>query len=496
MKRRNFLEAVQWSGLSLVLGTSFRSDLSSVWQKEGYHKIILQKSDHRSIELPAENRIPFGWPAIGINPGDSIIFKPEKRLETQSYLWLRVSIAQEIRDVKKFHVSLVEDQTELGFIDIRYSSVLVPYQLQIDPKFIDSINKHGLRLTLEASEPLWIFDTKARGINNRSFLPHLLTASSQHGSIENFLNCFTSTDSIQSFGWREGTVLDGLWQLYSRKGNQQALQAINKHFDLYFDRKQNLIYETSHSIPNDNQINGIESTIPFATLVRLYPDHPILKTVVAAWEDYTKDNGMITDGRMRSAEGCYTVAYPMALIGKAWQREDLKMKALEQLIHRFVLIHDQSIYLRYTEGDRTYRNWARGAAWFLIGFARTMTELKDELGEDIITKFREGIDIALSMQRKDGLWSCFMHEDVLPDTSGSSGIAAAILTGINEGFLPESYRKPAIKCWEALPAYLTPDGFLQGVAQDNRGGIALQQSDYRVIAQMGMGLMAQLYAAI
>lgn len=44
--------------------------------------------------------------------------------------------------------------------------------------------------------------------------------------------------------------------------------------------------------------------------------------------------------------------------------------------------------------------------------------------------------------------------------------------------------------------YLTPDGMLTGVAQSNRGGISLQQSDYRVISQMGMGLMAQLAAAL
>ena len=60
---------------------------------------------------------------------------------------------------------------------------------------------------------------------------------------------------------------------------------------------------------------------------------------------------------------------------------------------------------------------------------------------------------------------------------------------------PEEYLKAAQKTFQGLKNHLTPDGFLTGVAQSNRGGQSLQQSDYRVISQMGMGLMAQLAAA-
>ncbi len=134
----------------------------------------------------------------------------------------------------------------------------------------------------------------------------------------------------------------------------------------------------------------------------------------------------------------------------------------------------------------------------MLGFVRTISELKDVIQDQtMIEKFREGIAIALTMQREDGLWNCFMHEkNSFPDTSGSAGIAAAILVGIQNGYLPESYKEPVIRCWNSLQNYLTPDGFLKGVAQDNRGGVELQQGEYRVIAQMGMGFMAQLYGGI
>ena len=52
------------------------------------------------------------------------------------------------------------------------------------------------------------------------------------------------------------------------------------------------------------------------------------------------------------------------------------------------------------------------------------------------------------------------------------------------------------KTLDTLWTCLTPDGLLTGVAQSNRGGEKLQRGSYRVLSQMGMGLMAQLDAAV
>jgi hypothetical protein len=62
--------------------------------------------------------------------------------------------------------------------------------------------------------------------------------------------------------------------------------------------------------------------------------------------------------------------------------------------------------------------------------------------------------------------------------------------------LPASMRPAARRTLKALEGQLTPDGFLGGVAQSNRGGEALQRGGYRVISQMAMGLMGQLIAAV
>lgn len=491
MQRKQFLQYVATGSAGIFISPSFACSSFSEKKSEKVQRFQLKIVQYNSLEMPKGKRVPFAWPATGILPGESVFVEPMKNLP-QANLWIRVSIAQEIWDEKLLHVSIPEKDEYLGAIDIRFSSVLVPYELEISSEKVDNINKYGLELKLESKSPLWIFSTRDANTDNSSFLPQIVASSVCKGNIDNFLHSFISVNSIQSLGWREGCVLDGLWQIYSQRGDKKALGVIKQHFSFFFDESKKLIYETSRSVPHDNQINGIESTLPYATLARIDASHPILKTVVDAWEEYTKPNGMIIDGKMISAEGCYTVAYPLAVIGKEWQRDDLKRKALTQLKHRFVLINDGQINLRSTEGKYTFANWARGAAWFLLGFARTISELKNDISDDdIIRKFCEAAEIAISMQQENGLWNCFMHKpESLADTSGSAGIAAAILTGICDGILPESYRQNVEKCWSGLQNYLTPDGYLKGVAQDNRGGMKLQEGEYRVIAQMGMGLMS------
>ncbi len=149
----------------------------------------------------------------------------------------------------------------------------------------------------------------------------------------------------------------------------------------------------------------------------------------------------------------------------------------------------------------TYRNCnARGVAWYLLGLARTLPLLDDHDGaDDLIAECRRAGAWALRHQRPDGLWSCYLDEPRTgADTSGSAGIAAALALGVPGQLLPSpgAGRAAADRALAALTRHLTPDGFLGGVAQLNKGGEALQRGGYRVLSPMAMGLMAQLIAAL
>jgi rhamnogalacturonyl hydrolase YesR len=115
--------------------------------------------------------------------------------------------------------------------------------------------------------------------------------------------------------------------------------------------------------------------------------------------------------------------------------------------------------------------------------------------DDLIKELNRVTNFVLLHQKENGLWNCFIDEqNTIIDTSGSAGISAAIASGIHKGFLPKILKSNINKTWQGLLPFLTPDGLFSGVAQSNRAGEELQKSNYRVISQMGMGLMGQLSA--
>ena len=82
------------------------------------------------------------------------------------------------------------------------------------------------------------------------------------------------------------------------------------------------------------------------------------------------------------------------------------------------------------------------------------------------------------------------------DTSVTAVLAVALVWGVAEGWLEPDYIKVGKQAYAGLLEYLTADGFLTSVSQINRGAEDLQRRDYWVISQFGMGLMAQLKAAL
>jgi rhamnogalacturonyl hydrolase YesR len=93
------------------------------------------------------------------------------------------------------------------------------------------------------------------------------------------------------------------------------------------------------------------------------------------------------------------------------------------------------------------------------------------------------------------LWSVYLDDPAAgSDTSASAGLAAALAMGANAGWLGADALAAAHRADAALARHLTPDGFLGGAAQLNRGGDALQRGGYRVLGQFALGLYGQLRA--
>lgn len=208
--------------------------------------------------------------------------------------------------------------------------------------------------------------------------------------------------------------------------------------------------------------------------------------------------GAIQDGAMTSGEGSLCVAYPLAVIARQRRDADLESLAIEQIrLRRGLLVtEDGSIWLRNRNGQHSMQNWARGIAWYFLGLVRVLIELgdRDDL-DDLRVEADRVAEFVTGMQRADGLWANETHRaDVAPDTSGSAGIAAALAWGAVHRILPDRSLEVAKRTRSGLEPYLTPDGLLAGGTPSNRSEEGL--SERRVIFQVGMGLTAQLLAAI
>jgi len=114
-------------------------------------------------------------------------------------------------------------------------------------------------------------------------------------------------------------------------------------------------------------------------------------------------------------------------------------------------------------------------AWYFLGLVRTLALL--DPGDRPATLLAEVERMAQwvgKRQLSNGLWPSFLDEPaILPDTSGSSGIAAAIAIAVRQNMLPPCHQLSARKAHDRLiDDYLDQDGWLRGASGTTTDPIA------------------------
>lgn len=447
-------------------------------------------------------RAPFGWPVLRLDPAAPAVVVPASAQPPRAAPaggWLRFTTSIDDREVKHLTVALARTGRTLGTIELNVAHSLGPFQLRLSADDYAAAASEGVTLTLPAaSGPLWILGHELPS-GAEPLRPGLVP---DHGDapLPGFFSILGSVASVQTFGWMEGCVLDGLHDLHVATGEARWRRALDDHFALFITPDHRLVYENPRGHPADGTIYCIEGALPFAPLAKIAPEHPLLALVLDYLRAKLKADGTFADPESITAEGSYTIAYPLAVLAQNRRDHALADLAANTLrVRRASLRRDDGLWLRHHPDDsRSFRSWARGVAWYLLGLQRSLEHLGD-LTEtaDLEAELVAAADWALGHQRAGGLWGNFLDDAAsLADTSGSAGIATAFARGASAGLLLARHRDAAEACWRALPAYLTSDGFLGGAAQGNRGGEPLQRGPYRVLSPMGMGLMGQLAAAL
>lgn len=465
--------------------------------------------------------MPFGWRALALDRDARLLrFAAGNSSDAPAApdlpAALRLTLALEQPTTAVLTIESTDGREKFAQLDLRYGCVFQLFATLLPAATAARVRAEGARLRLLSGDPIAVFapaEDQTDPDFPAEFAPHLLptppsppASSPPAPATPDVAAPLASLACLQPFNWLHGCVVDALADL----GDHAALA---RHLDRWFLPDGQLRYVGPHSEPRADELFGLEPVLMFAALLRHDPRHPAFAVLRRWLARHTEADGLIIDRGLDaegiaspvtwiSIEACYTVAYPLALAATAFEEPAWRDLAWQQITHRLRhLVRDGVICQRAPLGGPGEQpHWARANAWFLLGLVKTLRAL----GPLHPAALAEGLPLLrahaarlLDAQRPDGLWSVYLDApDTLPDTSASAGLAAALALAAHSGWL-DADALDAARCADAaLARHLTPDGFLGGVAQLNRGGDTLQRGPYRVLGQFGLGLYGQLRAAL
>ncbi|MBC7891709.1 MAG: hypothetical protein H7Y12_05800, partial [Sphingobacteriaceae bacterium] len=247
--------------------------------------------DGSNSPLPPGKTVPFDWPYAEIpasGEGLKLNWLTGTRLPTGPVLF-RITSATDVREMCEVEVLSGKIGQVLGEIDLRFAHYHQPFEWKIPAAELPAILADGLQLRLKTgTKPLWVFCAKGNaGPVPSAFLPHLLAGS---GSTTAWQERLLSLDSVQTFGWMEGCVLDGIQAMIPR--NPRAQGVLAQHLNLFFGNDR-FRYETLNNERSEGRIHTVESLLPFAILAQTNPAHPALRTAVEFALHHADANGVI-----------------------------------------------------------------------------------------------------------------------------------------------------------------------------------------------------------
>lgn len=497
--RRAFIYQLAAAGLAFSFSSCRTGGKNTKNSFNHYIPLAIEDDTKLNTPTPEGKRSPFGWNYFEIpKNGDSVPFGvPDLPDDFALPIYLRLFVALEVRDQLEITVTLGKSDKIIGVLPIWYANVVQLFECKLD---IDShtLRNEGLTLRLSSgSESLYCYDFSAE-VGSHIYLDKGKAAE----PAENFIASLCSLQSVNTFGWMEGCVTDGLDEMARSGVFPQAENVLDRHLRLFIPDENNIIYEDYHGHPKDNIFNNWEGGLPFAAIVNKFPDHPSIKLFTDFCENRIENNK--TKGSSLTTEGCYHLAYPLAAVAKAKGKKEWFEIALIELDERIhYLTGNDVVYQRASKnGEQTaFRNWARGYAWFLLGLVRSYPLIdKSGLfkGDSRLTRIKQAFEeyahVAIKYQQPDAGWKAYI--DLIEtgfDASGTAGIASALMYGYGLGWNVDFNEQKQLAARERLEQSLTSDGFLKDNCQVNRGGEELQKGNYRVISQYAMGLMAHLY---
>jgi rhamnogalacturonyl hydrolase YesR len=223
-------------------------------------------------------------------------------------------------------------------------------------------------------------------------------------------------------------------------------------------------------------------------------------------------DGVILHGGGRRTVWVDTMYYtsaPLAVMCSATGDSRWGEEALRQcVLHARWLRDERTGCFRHdadpATGLRSAGLWARGNGWAIMALAETLACCPPALegyGESMET-YRSLAEGLLGLRAPSGLWRIVPDDaDSHQETSGTAMILLGLLEGVTRGWLEESLLAPIAASFQALLAWIAPDGPATGALMGSQRPAGQGGWERHRVAELGecayaTGCMVKLVARL
>ncbi|QMV43143.1 glycoside hydrolase family 88/105 protein [Cohnella cholangitidis] len=273
-----------------------------------------------------------------------------------------------------------------------------------------------------------------------------------------------------SWDWPGGVAFYGVCEAYAATGKAE-----------YLDRLKAWVDENMEEGLPKLSVNGVSIGHSLLTLYEVTKDERYIETAKEMAEYLTHEAVRFGDGIFQHTVNSETYNFPeqawvdtmfmagyfLLRIGKLLNREDYFADGLRQYHGHENVLQDSRTNLYYHGWDNIAGNhmsgihWARGNSWAALTMARALDIVPVDLPNFMVIEgsLRDQLSALVRLQDESGLWHTILDDPSSPlETSGSAGIAAALLT---KGRLYNKYTQRSI---DGIVARITEDGTVTGVS--------------------------------
>lgn len=273
-----------------------------------------------------------------------------------------------------------------------------------------------------------------------------------------------------SWDWPGGVAFYGVCEAYKATGKKEYLEQLKAWVD------ENM----EEGLPKLS-VNGVSIGHSLLTLYEVYEDERYIETAKEMAEYLTHDALRFGNGIFQHTVNSETYNFPeqawvdtmfmagyfLLRIGVMLDREDYFEDGMKQYHGHEDCLQDPVTNLYYHGWDNIAGNhmsgvfWCRGNAWAAITMARALELVPVTHPSFMIIEgsLRDQLSALVRLQHESGLWHTITTDPQSPlETSGSAGIAAALLT---KGRI---YNKNTQKSIDGILAKITEDGTVTGVS--------------------------------